>query len=242
MDMIRKNSVMLFIRCLVCFICFLVLVPGRNAVARRGRMRMQFFAKIDTMQRAANYFKKGRKLFAEGNFNSALTAFDDARKVQPDLADAYFWMGKTYTELGKTRKAHKAFNRYLKYISTSANPESSLLYLNENGVIDNAQAIEYENELASLRQDTSYWLKKGKIEVKTGVLKQAVESFNNGLKLSPENFPLLQQLGRALTEQGKHLQAIKIFQKIISSPDIEARDYGAYGDCLRSIKEVSGSR
>ncbi|MDP8219133.1 MAG: tetratricopeptide repeat protein [Candidatus Theseobacter exili] len=213
---------------------------SNEADARGGqRFRYRFYRKIDTRQRAASHFSKGKKLYEKGDFKSALTAFDDAAKVHSDTADAYFWMGKVYLALDKEKKAQKMFYRYLKYFDKSINPSESMAFLKKDGFLDEEEAREYYVKLKKMLVEPDYWLFRGRTEVRIGESMKGIDSYKKGLEIDPDNFKLLQQIGRTLSDNGKYVEAVKYLQIVVndSSNQVEGQDYASMGDSLRGLKK-----
>jgi len=63
---------------------------------------------------ARTHFAKGQKLFTEQRYKDALSEFEAAQKAAPrEVADLYFNIGQCNRNLGRTRAAIAAFERYL---------------------------------------------------------------------------------------------------------------------------------
>ena len=63
---------------------------------------------------ARTHFAKGQRLFTEQRYKDALGEFEAAQKAAPrEVADLYFNIGQCNRNLGRTRAAIAAFERYL---------------------------------------------------------------------------------------------------------------------------------
>ena len=58
---------------------------------------------------AAELFDDGRAFFNEGNFNAAVDSFNEAVRIDPSYADAYYWAGRSYEKLRNNRGAINAY-------------------------------------------------------------------------------------------------------------------------------------
>jgi Flp pilus assembly protein TadD len=60
---------------------------------------------------------EAEEIFTQGNHKKAIATIKKAIELNPNSDDAYVDLGMTYTKMGKTQEARKAFNK-----ATSLNP------------------------------------------------------------------------------------------------------------------------
>ncbi|MBI5198014.1 MAG: tetratricopeptide repeat protein [Nitrospirae bacterium] len=77
-----------------------------------------------TPQRA--YFNLGKVYFNQDQFIDALSAFQEAAKIQPDEGLFHFWAGKSHERLGKPKEAIAAFQEAARRIPDSGEIHYSL--------------------------------------------------------------------------------------------------------------------
>ncbi len=69
--------------------------------------------KIDS--KAALYNNEGVESYRGGAYRGAKASFEDAIKVKPDFAEAYYNLALSYRQLGNHSKAARFFKRAMKY-------------------------------------------------------------------------------------------------------------------------------
>jgi tetratricopeptide (TPR) repeat protein len=69
---------------------------------------------------AEAYLQLGIVYAATGNIRSAVTAYENARDADPELAEAHFRLGQAYKKLNEPEKAHQEFAAYEKIQNTKA--------------------------------------------------------------------------------------------------------------------------
>ncbi|MGQ9472514.1 MAG: tetratricopeptide repeat protein [Candidatus Caldatribacteriaceae bacterium] len=64
-------------------------------------------------QNAQEYYKNGYVYFSQGNYEKALEAYQKSLELDPQYWDAYYWLGKTYEQLGNISEAVKSWRAVL---------------------------------------------------------------------------------------------------------------------------------
>jgi len=67
------------------------------------------------VNRASNYVNYGRARHLQGRFQEAVTAYDTALRLRPDLGPAHYLRGKALLELNQPQEAERAFGECLRH-------------------------------------------------------------------------------------------------------------------------------
>lgn len=187
-------------------------------------------------EHSAAYNLMGLIYFEEGNLSQAIGYYQKALELNPQLAEAYYGLGRAYEELGQRDKALEAYQQsyQLKPTSEAAFSWAKSLYLSKR--LDEALVV-INKALASAPTAQGYNL-QGVILNHLGRYQEAVRSFEQALKLYPEDEVATVNLGVALVNCGQKDRARKLFEEIlpkIKRPELRAR----VEDFLRQIKDRS---
>ncbi len=75
-----------------------------QVVARKGNTM-----DIEDVKKEQEWVEQGNSLDARGQFERAITAYDNALEINPEDADAIFDKGQTLVKLGRVPEAMKCF-------------------------------------------------------------------------------------------------------------------------------------
>ena len=81
----------------------------------------QFASPSELRTRVREEYEAGRRLTAMGRHREAVPHFNEAIRLDPDYADAYYRLGLTYVHLGDTRKARATRTKLAKIDVDRAN-------------------------------------------------------------------------------------------------------------------------
>ncbi|AEG17733.1 PDDEXK nuclease domain-containing protein [Methanobacterium paludis] len=152
--------------------------------------------------------EKGNEKLEQNEPAEAINYFDEALKLEPDNADAYFFKGSALIELEEDENALNCFNKVLEldpnYNAAYYNKSLVLFYLEDyekaERCIDKFLELEPEN-IDALNL-------KGIILTNSGKKNMALGYFDDALKIDPNYFYALKNRGKTLFELGKHKEAI----------------------------------
>src|SRR5918996_4171046 len=111
---------------LFCVVCLLVFAFGCKRNAQQSTNNSAGTAQVSNglsgdKGHARTLLEKGKQLYHDDQDSDAVAAFQEAVKLDPDLAEAHFRLGLGYEALGKREEAEaeykKAVESYKKYLA-----------------------------------------------------------------------------------------------------------------------------
>jgi len=183
---------------------------------------------------APSYNLLGLIFLEKGNLSQALGYYQKAVEINPEFPEALYGLGRVYEELGKKEKALTFYQR-----SYQLNPRPEVafslakaLYLNQRL----EEALRVVEKLVSDHPSSGAYNLRGVILNHLGRYKEAVTSFQQALKLAPEDEVAAVNLGVALVNSGSPEEARAFFEKILprlKNPELKNR----VADFLRQLKK-----
>lgn len=132
-----------------------------------------------------NYLSFGSIFFQRGYYEQAAASFEQARRDDPNGAEPEYGLGSVYLQLGNDDEARKCFEQATKL--QARYPET----------LPNA------------------WNNLGLLATRAGQMDQAVEYFQQALKLSPAYLIALENLGNAYRRQRKWEDARQVLERAV---------------------------
>jgi tetratricopeptide (TPR) repeat protein len=147
----------------------------------------------------SKHMNKANDLMSKGDFESAITEYQQALRSKRNLSEAQLWLGIAYERLGnrqfdngETDRAIEAYKNAVRYAPDPMRAQSRLGLAYErlgNKLFkggDTAQALEaYKNALASVPEDP-YWHEQLGIALeKNGDREAAIKEYRTAAELSP---------------------------------------------------------
>jgi tetratricopeptide (TPR) repeat protein len=159
---------------------------------------------------------RGLSFLQEKNYDRAAGELKRAVTFNPDLEEAYEYLGKVYQINGKTQEAIETFKKWVGHDPTS---EKGLTALG-NAYVEKKQYEEAEAQfkrLAQINPSSAYPFNSlGHIYQLTERYDDAEEQFKKVIKLSPRDANGYYGLGLALSKQEKYEDAIEQFENAIA--------------------------
>jgi Flp pilus assembly protein TadD len=159
---------------------------------------------------------RGLSLLQEKKYDRAVSEFKRAASFNPDLPEAYEYLGKVYQTTGRNIEAIEAFKAGVVHNPTSEKAITSL----GNAYIETKQYDEAEKEfkrLAQIAPISAYPFNSlGHIYISTNRYSEAEEQFKKVIKISPRDANGYYGLGLALSKQKKYEDAIEQFEEAIT--------------------------
>jgi tetratricopeptide (TPR) repeat protein len=160
------------------------------------------------------YLENGRVFYRNDEDTQAAEAFQQALKLDPELAEAHFRLGLTYDSLGQEQEAEAAYKKavdsYKKYLS-----------INENN--DDAEA--------------HYNL--GQTYAGLHLYSEAVREYRQATRLKPDDAAMHYDLGLALMRLAQYDEASKAFAK---SLELDPENYRAEDELVEAREGVNRIR
>ena len=162
------------------------------------------------------YLYKGKSLYNLGKYREAILTYSQYHEVSPSDAEVFALMGMCYFKIGDFVKAEEMGRETLKYIQSADayNLLGNIAFINE----DYKTAAEYFRKSVSLdsKNHTSV-LKLVSALYTMGSYTRCIEAVDNSLEHFPKDRELLYYKAQCFTSLGKHEQAIKVYQDILSN-------------------------
>lgn len=169
---------------------------------------------LPTFTDAETAFAEGNKLF-DGNENEkAAEAFRQAVKLNPDLAEAYFKLGITYSLLENEQKATENPDETPTPKPTKKGKKDVPPPTKANKAFENAVKA-YKKILAKNPKDDAAHFNLGRSYNKLNDDKEAEKSLRQAVKLKPEDSLYQIELGAILIKLAQYDEAVSALKKAI---------------------------
>ena len=183
-------------------------ISQENANVKPEETPLPEFTNADTA------FAEGNKLFDANENEKAIDAFKQAVKLNPDLAEAYFKMGITYSLLEKERQHRKIrMKRRLRNRPKKAKKDAPPP-TKANKAFENAVKA-YKKILAKNPKDDVAHFNLGRSYNKLNDDKEAEKSLRQAVKLKPEDSQYQTELGAILIKLAQYDEAVSALKKAI---------------------------
>jgi tetratricopeptide (TPR) repeat protein len=160
------------------------------------------------------YVEKGREFYRNDEDAQAVEAFQQALKLDPELAEAHFRLGLTYDALGQEQEAEAAYKKAV---------EAYKKYLSINGNVDDAEA--------------HYNL--GQTYAGLHLYSEAVREYRQATRLKPDDAAIHYDLGLALMRLAQYDEASRAFAK---SLELDPENYRAEDELAEAREGVKRIR
>lgn len=166
---------------------------------------------------ARAYLEKGKLLYQDDDDSGAAQAFEQAIKLDPDLAEAHFRLGLTYEALARSDDAETAYKKavavYKKYLDD--NPDDAEAHYDLGQTYANLH--QYSDAVREFRQaiklkdndDAAIYYDLGMALTRLAQYDEAVAAFSKSLEIDPDNY----RAEDALVEAREGAKRIKVGKK-----------------------------
>ena len=172
-------------------------------------------AEADRLQ-ARSLVEQGKQFYLNDQDEKAADAFQQAIKLDPELAEAHFRLGLTYEALAKAQEAEdsykKAVEKYKKYLEGHKDDAEAHYNLGQTyaGLHLYSEAVrEYRVATHLKSDDADIYYDLGTALTKLAQYDEAVAAFSKSLEIDPENY----RAQDALEEAREGVQRIKAGRK-----------------------------
>ena len=185
---------------LICAMCLLALAVGCNRSGQQSTNNSAGPAQVSTdagadRGRARELLEKGKELYRNDQDQEALASFQEALKLDPNLAEAHFRLGLSYEALEKREEAEaeykKAVETYKKYLADHENDPEAHYDLGQTyaGLGQYSEAIrEYRLATKLKEDDPDIYYDLGVAYTKLAQYDAAATAFSKSLEIDPENY------------------------------------------------------
>ncbi|HHV36491.1 MAG TPA: tetratricopeptide repeat protein [Candidatus Cloacimonetes bacterium] len=181
--------------------------------ARWDVLRKRLIAELDTFisQEVDKIYNVATNFYAAGNYVEAERQLKVAIGLDPDKADAYYYLGATYLKTGAHQLAEENFRNALEI-----NPKhgQSLIMLNElyETTDQVAKRLEVMEMIATNNDDAELWFVIGNIYAEQRQFTDAESAFDSSLSISPEDIRVITRKGLMLYELERFGDAIEYLE------------------------------
>ena len=191
----------------------LLLFASQTACSRKATPQAQTNVSSDMVGtveanrlEARSLLAKGRELYRNDEDTQALEAFQQAVKLDPDLAEAHFRLGLTYDALGQQQEAESAYKKavesYKEYLSVDENDNDAEAHYNlgqtYNGLNLYTEAVREYRQATKVRpDDAAIYYDLGLALMRLAQYDEAASAFSKSLELDPQNFRAEDSLAEA---------------------------------------------
>lgn len=165
-----------------------------KAVAKGAALAALVTGTATVAIQASDYIKQGRFYLFEGEYNHAITNFDQALQLDPQSVPAYFSRGRANKLDGNDEQALHDYTRAIQL-----NPKAVAAYVNRGQIYnmegDHDRAIVDFNRAIQLDAERPIpYLDRGVAEVAKGEYDQAIADFDSAIKIDPNFSPAYNNL------------------------------------------------
>ena len=207
----------------ISLIVIFFLVIGQGACKRKKPVNANANVSVEgglsaeeNRTQARAYLEEGKQLYINDQDEKAVETLQEAIKLDPELAEAYFRLGLAYVAVGKDQEAEdaykKATEKYKKYLETNGKDAEAHynmgqayagLHLYSEAVREYRQATRLKDDDADMFYDLGTALSK------LAQYDEAVSAFSKSLEIDPNNT----RAEDALEEAREGVQRIKAGKK-----------------------------
>jgi len=179
-----------------------------------------------------DWYNEANALYSQGKFDEAIKAYDNAIEINPQYEDAWFYKGDAFYRLSKFDEAIQAFNKI-------TNPE--IEEVAEAASIDVLDP-QLEGKLEENRQNRQKklylaWYLKGDALRYQEKDYEAVQAYDEAIRLDPNNTAAWISKGNALYEEEMYDEAVQAYDKAIELDPDDTSTWISKGDALYSQGE-----
>lgn len=145
--------------------------------------------------RAQTLVANGKELYRTDQDEQAVAAFEEATRLDPDLAEAFFRLGLAYDAVGKETEAEGAYKKAIEKYKKSfqANDKDADGHYNAGqayaGLHQYSDAIREYRQATRLKPDDSdIYYDLGVALSKLANYEEAVNAFSKSLEIDPQNY------------------------------------------------------
>lgn len=158
---------------------------------------------------------QGKELYRDDQDEKALEVFQQAVKLDPDLAEGYFRVGLTFDALGQKQEAEDAYKK----------------------------AIEkYKKHLDKNSDDAEAHYNLGQTYAGLSLYSEAVREYRQATKLKSDDSDMFYDLGEALTKLAQYDEAANAFSKAIEIDPNNYRAEDALEEAREGVKRIRAGR
>jgi Flp pilus assembly protein TadD len=165
--------------------------------------------------RAREHLQKGKELYRDDQDAEAVLAFQEAVRLDPNLAEAHFRLGLGYESLGKREEAEGEYKK----------------------------AVEaYKKYFAENRDDAEAHYALGQTYANLGQFSEAIREYREATKLKTDDPDMFYDLGVAYTKLAQYDAAANAFSKSLEIDPDYYRAQDGLDEAKEGIKRIRAGR
>lgn len=185
---------------LICALCLMMLAYGCNRSGQQSTNNSAGPAAVSNglegdRNQARELLEKGKQLYRDDQDEESVKAFQEAVKLDPDLAEAHFRLGLGYEALAKREESEaeykKAVETYKKYLADHPDDSEAHYNLGQTfaGLGQYSEAIrEYRLATKLKDDDADMFYDLGLAYTKLAQYDAAAAAFSKSLEIDPDNY------------------------------------------------------
>ncbi|WP_226582850.1 tetratricopeptide repeat protein [Microseira wollei] len=167
----------------------------------------------ENRQQALGYYRQGVTFQQQGQLEAAIAQYQEAIRLNPNMAEAYLNMGAALAAIGKQPEAIAAYREAIR-----ANPNLAEAHHNlGNAFAQQGKLTEATQEYTqAIRINPNYakaHYNLGNVLARLGERQQAMAQWREAIRVNPEFAEAYANLGVTLTRQGQRREAVEILKK-----------------------------
>ena len=185
----------------------------------------------------------------EGKQAQAEALFVQVVKKQPDFAAGHAHLGLLYLQLGRPQDAVPELRKALLLDPDRTDAANALVHILQDQAQTAAQAGDWDNALALLTEARKYEPENADVQFEFGMValrlsleEDAIQAFQQTLKLRNHDALALYNLGRAFMELSKFDEARQQFAKYVEIRPEDPSGYCALGMTLAALERSDEAR
>jgi tetratricopeptide (TPR) repeat protein len=208
----------------------------KNAVITMERLiQSQPNNKMAYIRLAELYIAMGKK-DEKGKYDESLKNIDKALKIDPNLPEAYFWLGFNYKEMKMTDKAIASFRKAVELKPDYTDAYVYLGLLSEEK--KDPKAVEYLTTAIRINpKDTAALYARGKYYQDIDSFQRAIDDYQKILQLDPGKRSANYGIGYCLYYLKKYDDALGYFSKVLLINPNDAAGHFGRSLCYEAMGE-----
>jgi len=198
---------------------------------------------------ALAYLAQGKARYIEGDYHSAVIAYNKALELQDSLVDAYFQRASAKSFLEDYEGALKDYSTVIRFDSSNVSAYYFRSYLKhelgfqrDSSLLDINIAIDLSPSDAKLYARRAY-IKSHTFDLEVDKINHnsAIEDLDRAIELDDTNPEFYRQRGFSKSQQGATLAAASDFEKAIAIDPENADNYNERGLIRLKIEDFQGA-
>lgn len=165
--------------------------------------------------RAQSLIESGRELYRTDQDEKAVAAFEEATRLDPDLAEGFFRLGLAYDAIGKENEAEEAYKKSIE---------------------------KYKKSFQTNDKDAEGHYNAGQAYAGLHLYSEAIREYRQATRLKPDDSDIYYDLGVALSKLANYDEAVAAFSKSLEIDPQNYRAEDALEEAREGAKRIRAGR